>query len=92
VAKVRVYELAKELGVESKLILTLLKDWGLFIRSASSEVDSTAERRLRERLGRVPRGRALTQQPPRGGIHRDVLAPWPTSSRRPETFHSKDRW
>ena len=38
-AKVRVYELAKELGVESKTVLSMLKDMGEFVRSASSTVD-----------------------------------------------------
>ena len=35
-AKVRVYELAKEYGVESKVVLSTLRDMGEFVRSASS--------------------------------------------------------
>jgi len=48
--KVRVYELAHELGVESKTLLSILKDMGEFVRSASSTVDAHVERRLKERL------------------------------------------
>ena len=35
VAKVRVYELAKEFGVESKVVMTKLEEMGEFVRSAS---------------------------------------------------------
>ena len=50
-AKVRVYELAKELGVESKVIMTKLGDLGEFVRSASSTVEAPVVRRLKESLG-----------------------------------------
>ena len=35
-AKVRVYELAKEFGVESKAVMVKLQEMGEFVRSASS--------------------------------------------------------
>ena len=54
-AKVRVYELAKELGVESKTVLTMLKDMGEFVRSASSTVEAPVERRLKEKLAKIKR-------------------------------------
>jgi translation initiation factor IF-2 len=54
VAKVRVYELAKELGVESKIVLSMLKDMGEFVRSASSTVEAPVERRLKEKLASEP--------------------------------------
>ena len=50
-AKVRVYELAKELGVESKTVLSMLKDMGEFVRSASSTVEAPVERRLKGEAG-----------------------------------------
>jgi translation initiation factor IF-2 len=50
VAKVRVYELAKELGVESKVIMTKLQEMGEFVRSASSTVEPPVVRRLREQM------------------------------------------
>jgi translation initiation factor IF-2 len=40
VAKVRVHELAKEFGVESKVILATLKDMGEFVKSASSTIEA----------------------------------------------------
>jgi hypothetical protein len=50
VAKVRVYELAKEFGLESKEVLTVLKDMGEFVRSASSTIEPPVVRRLTEKL------------------------------------------
>jgi len=48
VAKVRVYELAKELGVESKQLLAHLKEQGEFVRSASSTIEPPVVRKIRE--------------------------------------------
>src|SRR6478736_3502872 len=48
VAKVRVYELAKELGVESKTLLNHLKEKGEFVRSASSTIEAPVVRKIRE--------------------------------------------
>jgi translation initiation factor IF-2 len=47
VAKVRVYELAKELGVESKVVMTKLQEMGEFVRSASSTVEPPVVRKLK---------------------------------------------
>ncbi|USQ75146.1 translation initiation factor IF-2 [Ornithinimicrobium cryptoxanthini] len=47
-AKVRVYELAKELGVESKELLAHLKEQGEFVRSASSTIEPPVVRKIRE--------------------------------------------
>lgn len=47
-AKVRVYELAKELGVESKVLLEHLKSQGEFVRAASSTIEAPVVRRIRE--------------------------------------------
>ena len=53
-AKVRVYELAKELGVESKVVLAKLSEMGEFVRSASSTVEAPVVRRLREAMPAAP--------------------------------------
>lgn len=45
-AKTRVYELAKELGMDSRTLLNLLKTRGEFVRSASSTVEPPVVRRL----------------------------------------------
>ncbi|MDQ3600162.1 MAG: translation initiation factor IF-2 N-terminal domain-containing protein, partial [Actinomycetota bacterium] len=46
--KARVHELAKELGVTSKEVLTKLKDLGEFVKSASSTVEAPVARKLRD--------------------------------------------
>ena len=47
-AKVRVYELAKELGMESKDVLAKLQELGEFVRSASSTVEPPVVRKMRD--------------------------------------------
>ena len=49
-AKVRVYELAKEFGVESKVVMTKLEEMGEFVRSASSTIEAPVVRKLKESL------------------------------------------
>src|SRR5262245_3361681 len=46
--KPRVHELAKELGVESKIVLAKLTEMGEYVKSASSTVEAPVARRLRE--------------------------------------------
>jgi len=46
VAKVRVHELAKQLGMESKEVLAKLQELGEFVRSASSTVEAPVVRKL----------------------------------------------
>lgn len=48
---VRVHELARELGVQSKDILSTLKDMGEYVKSASSTVEAPVVRRLKEEHG-----------------------------------------
>jgi translation initiation factor IF-2 len=50
VAKVRVYELAKELGLESKELLAKLVEVGEFVRSASSTVEAPVVRKLMDKF------------------------------------------
>jgi len=54
VAKVRVYELAKEFGVESKIVLAKLGDLGEFVRSASSTIEAPVVRKLKEAFADAP--------------------------------------
>ena len=61
-AKVRVYELAKEFGVESKAVMDQLKEMGEFVRSASSTIEAPVVRRLKEAF--TTKG---TDQPAQGG-------------------------
>ncbi|HZA73373.1 MAG TPA: translation initiation factor IF-2 [Propionibacteriaceae bacterium] len=75
-AKVRVYELAKELGVESKTVLTTLGDMGEFVRSASSTVEAPVVRRLREKLTSEP-------PPAKKPVKKAVAAPLAEASAPP---------
>ena len=50
-AKVRVHELAKELGVESKVVLAKLKEMGEFVKSASSTVEPPVVKRFSDQFG-----------------------------------------
>ena len=49
-SKVRVYELAKELGLESKELLSKLQEVGEFVRSASSTVEAPVLRKLMDKF------------------------------------------
>ncbi|WP_042435698.1 translation initiation factor IF-2 N-terminal domain-containing protein, partial [Streptacidiphilus anmyonensis] len=50
-AKVRVYELAKDLGVESKVVMAKLQELGEFVRSASSTIEAPVVRKLELAFG-----------------------------------------
>jgi translation initiation factor IF-2 len=50
VAKVRVYELAKDLGLDSKELLAKLQEVGEFVKSASSTVEAPVVRKLMEKF------------------------------------------
>ena len=47
-AKVRVHELAKELGITSKDAVTKLQELGEFVRSASSTIEAPVVKKLRD--------------------------------------------
>ena len=50
-AKVRVHELAKEFGVESKVVLAKLGEMGEFVKSASSTVEPPVVKRFTDKFG-----------------------------------------
>ena len=53
-AKVRVHELAKEIGVTSKRLLEVLKESGEFVTSASSSIEAPVVRKAREYFDKHP--------------------------------------
>ena len=59
-AKVRVHELAKELGITSKDAVTKLQELGEFVRSASSTIEAPVVRKLRNAF---PAASASTEAP-----------------------------
>ncbi|TDE39408.1 translation initiation factor IF-2 [Actinomadura sp. 6K520] len=73
-AKVRVYELAKEFGVESKVVMAKLQEMGEFVRSASSTIEAPVVRRLTEAFSN-------SSSPPKQGDKR--AAPKKPSAPRP---------
>ncbi|RSX52834.1 translation initiation factor IF-2 [Bifidobacterium goeldii] len=57
-AKKRVYELAKDFGVDSKTVLDKLKDMGEFVKSASSTVEAPVVRKLKSAFQNDTKGAA----------------------------------
>ena len=64
-AKIRVYELAKELGIDSKRLLADLRKQGEFVRSASSTVEPPIARKIRESYASGGSGTPPPGRPPR---------------------------
>ncbi|WP_344589233.1 translation initiation factor IF-2 N-terminal domain-containing protein, partial [Kitasatospora paracochleata] len=62
-AKVRVYELAKELGLESKAVMAKLTELGEFVRSASSTIEAPVVRKLTDALGATPPSGGASAKP-----------------------------
>ena len=62
--KARVYELAKELGVDSKTVLNKLEAMGEFVKSASSTVEPPVARKLRNAFASNARGNASESKKP----------------------------
>lgn len=48
-AKVRVHELARELGIDSKTMLARLQEMGEYAKAASSTIEAPVVRRVREK-------------------------------------------
>lgn len=85
-AKVRVYELAKEFGVESKVVMAKLQELGEFVRSASSTIEAPVVRKLTDAL-QGPGGNAgkTAAKPgaPRKAAPARPAAPSPAAAARP---------
>ncbi|MDT0201134.1 translation initiation factor IF-2 [Nocardioides sp. AE5] len=62
-AKPRVHELAKEFGVESKVVLEKLKEMGEFVKSASSTVEPPVANRLKKEYGEQLKSAAAPAEP-----------------------------
>ncbi|MEV3861017.1 translation initiation factor IF-2 [Streptomyces sp. NPDC050095] len=61
-AKVRVYELAKEFGVESKVVMAKLQELGEFVRSASSTIEAPVVRKLTDALNQGNGGKPAAKK------------------------------
>ncbi|MEV6668494.1 translation initiation factor IF-2 [Streptomyces nigra] len=80
-AKVRVYELAKEFGVESKVVMAKLQELGEFVRSASSTIEAPVVRKLTDALQQGNGGGKPA--PARKAAPAKPGAPSPTQAARP---------
>jgi translation initiation factor IF-2 len=76
-AKVRVYNLAREFGVESKAVMDQIKEMGVFVRSASSTIEAPVVRRLREAFADQAAGQDRQRERPASAERR--LPPVPPS-------------
>ncbi|MFJ4437489.1 translation initiation factor IF-2 [Streptomyces sp. NPDC088923] len=89
-AKVRVYELAKEFGVESKVVMAKLQELGEFVRSASSTIEAPVVRKLTDAFQQGggsgksgPRPGAPRKQAPARPAAPSPSAPTPSPAPRP---------
>ncbi|MGW0885162.1 translation initiation factor IF-2 [Streptomyces sp. NPDC002671] len=80
-AKVRVYELAKEFGVESKVVMAKLQELGEFVRSASSTIEAPVVRKLTDAF-QGGSGKSAGKPAPRKAAPRPA-APSPAQAARP---------
>ncbi|MEU7086415.1 translation initiation factor IF-2 [Streptomyces achromogenes] len=80
-AKVRVYELAKEFGVESKVVMAKLQELGEFVRSASSTIEAPVVRKLTDAFQGGGSGKSA-KPAPRKATPRPA-APSPAQAARP---------
>ncbi|MFG2134251.1 translation initiation factor IF-2 [Streptomyces sp. NPDC048751] len=81
-AKVRVYELAKEFGVESKVVMAKLQELGEFVRSASSTIEAPVVRKLTDAFQGGGNGKSAAKPAPRKAAPKPG-APSPAQSARP---------
>ena len=77
--KARVHELAKELGMDSKAVLSWLKDNGEFVKSASSTVEAPVARKMREAFPAAPAAGPATAAPAAPAARPTPAAPRPAA-------------
>ncbi|MEU9446401.1 translation initiation factor IF-2 [Streptomyces sp. NPDC048304] len=81
-AKVRVYELAKEFGVESKVVMAKLQELGEFVRSASSTIEAPVVRKLTDAFQGGGNGKSAGKPAPRKASPKPAPAPSPAQAAR----------
>lgn len=60
-SKVRIYEIAKDLGVDSKVVIAKLAELGEFVKGASSSIEAPVARKLRAEFPDAPAAPAETK-------------------------------
>lgn len=89
-AKQRVYELAKQFGVDSKTVLEKLKDLGEFVKSASSTVEAPVVRKLTAAFASQPAEKATQPSPASTSAKEHVTDNVSSTSKTQETKHKRD--
>ncbi len=84
-AKVRVHELAKELGITSKEALSTLKDLGEFVSSASSTIEPPVVKKLRNAYPGAGKSAAKPGSTPAAPAAGRSAAPKPAAAPSPRT-------
>jgi len=84
VAKPRVHELAKELGLDSKTVLSALTEMGEYVRSASSTIEPPVARRLREHFATSGEAPKPAEQPKKKPAPAQEAAAPPPAPKKPE--------
>ena len=64
-AKLRVHELAKELGITSKELMGHLKEAGEFVKSSSSSLEPPVVRQMREKFATAPKTKKAEAKAPK---------------------------
>ncbi|MBA4101500.1 MAG: translation initiation factor IF-2 [Arthrobacter sp.] len=82
-AKVRVHELAKELGITSKDAVTKLQELGEFVRSASSTIEAPVVRKLRNAFPDAAPKAAAPAAAPAAEARPSTPAPGPAAPKAP---------
>ncbi|WP_181956221.1 translation initiation factor IF-2 N-terminal domain-containing protein, partial [Streptomyces leeuwenhoekii] len=82
-AKVRVYELAKEFGVESKVVMAKLQELGEFVRSASSTIEAPVVRKLTDAFQQGGNGKSAAKPAAPKKAAPKPAAPAPAQAARP---------
>jgi serine/threonine protein kinase/predicted ATPase len=81
-SKVRIYELARELGVSSQQVVEVLQSWGEFARSASTRLEAPVARRLRAEFAERASQVSDTASQENAGPEADGVSGSPDSERR----------
>ena len=84
-AKVRVYELAKDVGMDSKDVLAKLQEMGEFVRSASSTVEAPVVRKFLEKFPAVaatPKKAPVKKAPAKKPAAKKAVAKKPAAKKK----------
>ena len=85
--KIRVYELARELGVDNHLVVDLANELKIGVKSHSSSIDEPSADRVR----RLADSRGLKQEPPAPEPEPEPAPPAPAPAPEPAVAESEPR-